>query len=117
MTETGPKVVEEAVRNEYHWTSQQLAEFTDRIGGDSWLSRGDRAILSGVRRRISNREYAKRSREDRKQHTQHLLHRIETLELLNAMMHREIIRLRGDNQLLHSAATMADICEPNENIY
>lgn len=117
MTEMGAKVVEEAVKNECNWTSQQLAEFTDRIGGDSCLSRGDRAILAGVRRRIVNREYAKRSREERKRQTAQLLHRIESLELLNAMMHREIIRLREDNQLLHQTSMMSSICGANTSIY
>lgn len=117
MTETGAQIVEEAVNNVYNWTSQQMAEFIDRIGGDSRLNRGDRAAIASVRRRIANREYAKRSREDRKLQTQQLLHRIETLELLNAMMHREIIRLREDNQLLHQAAMMGDTCGPDVSIY
>lgn len=75
-----------------------MQEFYRRIGGERTLTPEERNIYARVRRRIANREYAKRSRDERRKQMQLTQERLCYLEAVNECLVHEIALLREANR-------------------
>ncbi len=90
--------------NVLKWSSGQLQCFLIQLGGIQQLDPQDRRMFSAIKKRITNREYAKRSRDERRYNHSLLLAKIENLELLNEALRREIVHMREVNHTLSNGS-------------
>jgi len=80
--------------------SEQFDEFVARLSAHRKISAAEQAELKKMKRRIHNRESARRSRQDKRDHTDHLEEQIRHLNRQLAEMRLEVATLQASNSQL-----------------